>query len=359
MNIHHLTLGALVILTLSACDQPANSPEDTMEQSGSGVSANLKSRQVAIQTAPFASIATPLAHNANASALAQNNSVIKAQINAKIEAIHFDAGAVVKKGAVLVSLNCDDAKAQRQQAAALSVGAQARAKAAKDELARSAILQDKDALAKAQYEQRDAEYKSAQSAANAQRAALSLANNQVARCEIRAPFDGVVSQRFAQVGELASYGLPMLQLTANQDIIISAHIAPAWAASLQNAQKIEFVSNNQTTAVRLVNIVASIDIGTNTQEARLKAPKDANILAGNAGRLHWQAPELQLPARYLSERDGKLGVFIAENQTAKFIPLANAQAGRATTVDFDGKTLIITAGFSSLNDQQPLATEGD
>ena len=57
-----------------------------------------------------------------------------------------------------------------------------------------------------------------------------------------------------------------------------------------------------------------------------------------------------LPADYLVRRDGKLGVFILDGETARFHPLPQAEDGRPARIELDPDTRLIGDGRQRLRD---------
>jgi hypothetical protein len=49
---------------------------------------------------------------------------------------------------------------------------------------------------------------------------------------------------------------------------------------------------------------------------------------GSNGVLRWLDPRALVPADYLTRRAGRLGLFIINGRTARFVPLSDAQEGR-------------------------------
>ena len=68
--------------------------------------------------------------------------------------------------------------------------------------------------------------------------ALKMANRNVKKCRLRAPFNAVVIERIASVGELASVGAPVLRLLDDEQIEISASVQEQDLATLQAAQNL-------------------------------------------------------------------------------------------------------------------------
>ena len=49
---------------------------------------------------------------------------------------------------------------------------------------------------------------------------------------------------------------------------------------------------------------------------------------GSSARVVWQSREMHVPAQLLARRQGRLGVFVATDKTARFHVLPGAQEGR-------------------------------
>ena len=329
----HLSSSLSLLLLISACSKPAPEQEKTVTV------ANFK-------TQPLSALSVPVQYSAPATATSLNESTLKAEIPARIDNIPARVGDVVKKGQILVELNCADAQAQQQQAAANTEAAKARAKLAQQQLERARALQQKRSVSEELLAQREAEATAAKAETKARSAAQSIARNQVRRCKIKAPYNAIVVARSGQVGELASTGTAMVKVVSTDDLEISAEIIPVDAQSLSQASSIQFVAL-QTYPVELRAITSAIDSLTRTREARLSFVGQSP-LPGTPGRLSWSDTRPGLPSEFLSERQGQLGVFITENHSVKFIALPHAQEGRAVAVDFTPTTQIVTTGRNNV-----------
>lgn len=337
--IPKLIAGTITIALLNACSEAAPVAEPTVAAA-------------TFKTAALSELAVPVQYSAPATASSLNESTLKAEISARIERIPARVGDVVKKGEVLVALNCADSNAQQQQASANTEAAQARAELAEQELQRAQTLKKKLSVSEELLSQRQSAATAAQAELKARKAAHSIARNQSQRCHIKAPYNAIVVSRDGQVGELASPGTPMLKIVSTDDLEISAQIIPSDAASLEQAQNIQFLAP-QAYPVKLRALTAAVGSLSRTREARLVFT-EASPLPGTPGRLSWSDTRLGLPSEFLSERQGQLGVFIAQDNTAKFIALPQAQEGRAVPVDFPAETLVITTGRTNMKDGDTL-----
>lgn len=319
-------------LLLSACGETAAPVEKT------ATTAKFK-------TQALSELAVAVQYSAPAIASSLNESTLKAEISARIERIPARVGDVVKQGDVLVKLNCADANAQQQQASANSEAAKARSELAAQELQRALALKQKLSISEEWLAQRQSAATAAKAELKARSAAQRIAYNQSQRCTIKAPYNAIVVSREGQVGELASPGTAMLSIVSTDDLEIAASIIPSDAASLEQAEDIQFIGT-QSYPVKLRALTGAIGSLTRTREARLSFIGQSP-LPGTPGRLSWSDARLGLPSEFLSERQGQLGVLIATNNTAQFIALDNAQEGRAVAVDLPADTLIITTGRTS------------
>ncbi|MEA2746793.1 MAG: rane fusion protein multidrug efflux system, partial [Myxococcales bacterium] len=123
-----------------------------------------------------------------------------------VSAIHFDSGAVVKQGDVLVEL---DSNVERAQLASV----EARRELARLNAGRSRALVASDSIPKAQLDNDEALVKSSQSDLGALQA-------QIARKIVRAPFSGKLGIRAINIGQYLSPGTTISSLEAMDSVFV-------------------------------------------------------------------------------------------------------------------------------------------
>jgi membrane fusion protein (multidrug efflux system) len=123
-----------------------------------------------------------------------------------VAAIHFDSGATVKEGEVLVEL---DSNVERAQLAS----AEARRELARLNAGRSRALVASDSIPKAQLDNDEAVVKSSQSDLGALQA-------QIARKIVRAPFSGKLGIRAINIGQYLSPGTAITSLEAMDSVFV-------------------------------------------------------------------------------------------------------------------------------------------
>ncbi|MEM7294851.1 MAG: hypothetical protein AAF420_15835, partial [Pseudomonadota bacterium] len=132
-------------------------------------------------------------------------------------------------------------------------------------------------------------------------------------------------------------------------IEVSAQVATGDVGQLIAARELRFEFEDESYQLKLKSLVENINTRSRDREARLVFA-DAKALPGAAGRVRWRDERPHLPAKLLVERDGELGVFIAEGDVARFIALPNASVGSATPVSVAASTLFVTQGYFGLRD---------
>ena len=309
---------------------------------------------VPVTVKPLSAVLIERRLTANAQVMAQNNSQISAEITAVVNNIHADLGDQVAAGDLLVSLDAVDLDLQLDQAKANSQATQARLTQAELRLQRAKELKtyisSDDLLA------RETDVAVLRADLLRLKVAEKTAQRQVSKTQIKAPFTGVVTARQAQLGQLMVTGSPILNLVQITDAEIQAKIPSHLAALLSSADRLEFVAKNQTFSVQLIQLSTVVDSQAALQSARFKSD-DPELKIGQTGQLVWYLEDQLLSADLLVKRGGQLGVFIANSQQAKFIPLPNAQEGRPVALNETPDWQVIIGGRERLQDGQAITVK--
>ncbi|MCP5365893.1 MAG: efflux RND transporter periplasmic adaptor subunit [Hyphomicrobiales bacterium] len=170
--------------------------------------------------------------------VARQAGVVAARIGGPVGEVLVDVGDRVKAGDVLAVLVKDTLRWQvklreadvARETAAIKI-AEAQLKLKNQELARLERLRKSAAFNAARFEDTNQEMLQAQSAAAeaqarllSSRANLELARISLGHADIRAPFDGVVSQRQTQAGAYLQAGAPVVTLINDRDLEIEADV---------------------------------------------------------------------------------------------------------------------------------------
>jgi RND family efflux transporter MFP subunit len=290
---------------------------------------------------------------APATVLPRNEAVVTSQLTALIDDVAADVAENVARGALLVRLDDADARLALAQAEADLAALEAQIAEAGQRLTRAEELLEKNFISDDELDNRRTAVTVLEANRQRQQVAIDRAMLDVARTEIRAPYDAVVVARQGQVGSLATPGSPLLtivQLTARE---VDAEVDPEDATSLRAADELRFESQGQSWAVVLARLSGVIETNTRKLRARFRFADEVAPI-GRTGHVVWVAALAQVPVNLIVQRGDALGVFTVQDGRARFVPLPDAQEGRPATADLPAGTAIVTRGHVRLQDGDPL-----
>ncbi len=271
-----------------------------------------------------------------ATVVSENMAKVSAKVNAEITALPLLVGDTVTTGQTIASLDCDIYKLEVEAArAALDLAA--------EDLSRIKALKNKSVVS--------AQQLSAASVAQRQASVQhKQAKLRTKYCDVTAPFSGVITKRFASLGDFAAVGMPLLELVQTDKTEVRVLLPVDIAANLSSATEMFFKQAESSTPLQLRTVLPIIDQTTKTQEARFTS--QTNLVSGSFGRLIWQSGSKAIAPDMLQIRNGQSGLFIAQNGKAVFHALPDAVIGKPLIIDLPNDTAVITTGRHSLIDGQ-------
>lgn len=310
---------------------------------------------VAIASEPYAPLSEIAIHpnrSAPATALSLNQATLSAQILAPVKNIAVGVSQKVAKGELLLELDCTDYRLALDTAEVALNTAQARLKLANSQKKRSDQLLGKQLTSQESADTAQVEAIARRGEFEQAKLARKKATVEVSRCQIMAPFDGIVVERAASVGQLATVGTALVSLVETHNMELSALIKPDQLEQLKQAKSLIFEAN-KTYPVGIIRLGGVVNSQTRNQEIRL-AFNAARPAPGTAGKLTWMDSRPYVPADYVVVRRGTLGVFLAQNGKAKFVPLPGAIPGRPALATFKSNEKIITENLGQMVDGDAL-----
>lgn len=336
-----LVLGAALYLsTPTAQSQPAEGQAQALAPT--------------VATSTFKEVLVHPSVAAAAQVQARNTAQLAAQVGGVVQSWRTDAGATVKRGEVLARLDPQDLRLALAQAQAAYASAQAQAALSAQQLKRSQELVAQGFLSSQALQQRETEQSVTKAQVAGAAAALQTAKRALRKTVITAPFNGVVLQRMAQVGDMVAAGTPLFQLVDSAKPEVAVSVSATQAISLKRAGSATWRAKDTARdyAVEVLRIGASLDQQTRTQPARLSFSGQDVPLPGSAGELTWKDPQAHLPTHVLVRRNGQVGYFTVANNKAQFVAIERAQEGRPAAIDLPPNTPIVTTGQALLQNGQ-------
>ena len=216
---------------------------------------------------------------------------VAAQVQGAVMALPVKAGDKVRAGQVLVRL---DARAAEQTAAASAAQVEA-TQAARDAAAREYERQQqlfaKHYISQAALDRAEAQYKAKQAETAARLASASAARAQSGFYAIHAPYDAIVADVNAVLGDMAMPGRPLLTVYDPTALRVRVMVPESAASSAIAPQQIGIHLAGETAPLKPAALqwLPAADPGTHTRELRLALP------AGLAGARPGQFAQIELP----------------------------------------------------------------
>lgn len=282
---------------------------------GATKAVQVKEMMSAPQVQPLASVSTAAASAVNWHAsihsvgtLAPVEGVtISADADGVIVKLGADSGARVKAGDLLVELDTTVEVAQLEAAEAAS------------DLARVSIdrmqeLFKSEAVSKAEFDVASASFKQAVAQVTALKA-------QIAKKQVRAPFDGRVGIRLVNLGQFVARGAPLMPLQKPDPIYINFNVPQRQLPALQLGQKISIkvdAYENEPFEATVTAINSEVDSSTRnvSVQGTVANPKEV-LRAGMFVKVEVQMPQAEtqvvVPATAISYASYGNSVFVVEN----------------------------------------------
>jgi RND family efflux transporter MFP subunit len=188
---------------------------------------------------------------------------IRPRVSGYITEIHFEAGAVIKKGDLLYVIDPRPYQADFDRAAAEVERTQAQLKLAQIELDRAKDLRAKNTISASEFDQKAATYQDTSAAVRSAEAAKSSAALNLEFTQIKSPIDGRVSDARITLGNLVQPGAgPENVLTT----VVSVDPIYAKIDADENAilKYVKLSSEGKRVSARTAKIPAFIELGNET-----------------------------------------------------------------------------------------------
>ena len=308
---------------------------------------------------------------------------VAAQTIGAVTEMRVQVGDRVSEGDVLAVLDIEKLTSERAARAATADAVAARAVAAgarlervEQEIARYEKLRRSAAFSKARLQDKEQErswLRSELDAARAQlvqaKAGLALAEMNLARGTVRAPYDGVVTALHTEIGSYLKEGGAVVALVNDRDLEIEADVPAARIAGLAPGARVAVMLPDGTThSARVRAIVPDENAMTRTRLVRFTPDfgRTATPLAANAAAtvvlpVSTPAPALTVHKDAIVRQGPQALVYVANNGKAERRPVSLGRASGTRFEVLDGLAegdLAIVRGNERLRPGQPVLVPG-
>jgi RND family efflux transporter MFP subunit len=355
---------------------------------------------IAVTIAPVTAIDTTERLEAGGVMAAQESAALSSRIMATIAAVGVKAGDRVRAGDVLVRLDARDVAAQTGQARASAVAAEKalaqarteqRAAEAEHRVAaawhqRIAALHARNAAtdherdeaagrlaaAAARLAGAEAAIEGAEARLASARAAVGVAAATESFTAIRAPFNGLVTERLVDPGNLAAPGVPLLRLESDGARQVVVRVDEARAAFVQPGDRVRVLfdavdeHNAEDGGVEAVVEEVARAVGADQRAFTVKVtvPGGVSARSGSFARVVFKgAPRraFVVPAHAIQRHGQVASVYVVQDGIARLRLIqvgATSSAGVEVLAGLDPGESIVTSPLTRLVDGAPVAVGG-
>lgn len=307
---------------------------------------------------------------------AYESAQLAAQMMGNIVAVNVREGDPVKRGQVLVLIDNSQPRAALERAQAAVSAADHETAAAESDyaLAQSTLkryedLYNKKSLSPQEFDEiraraqgATARREMARSGQAQAKAALAQAQTAFEYTKIRAPFDGVVTERKVDPGALAAPGMPLLSVEGSGRYRLDANVDEASLRSVRIGVPVRVEidalgGNSNALEGKVAQIVPAADPASRSFTIKIELPKTANVHTGLFGRAYFsrgQRESLVGPQTALVDRGQLQGVYVLGDDkiaTLRYVTLGNHISDRQIEVLSGlqpGDTLVVNPGQREL-----------
>ncbi|HIJ54554.1 MAG TPA: efflux RND transporter periplasmic adaptor subunit [Deltaproteobacteria bacterium] len=283
----------------------------------------------------------PLIEKAAGTVRAKVETVISPLVTARISSISVRSGDQVKKGAVLVQLDSRELKARVDQAHQEMIAAKARYDQAEKEYKRFQNIYKAGggAVSKSKLDQVESVYTAARAELTRARRQEDEAETALSHSTLKAPISGRVVERYAEPGDTAGQGVPLLRLYDPDSLRLEASVRESVASKLSKAQRLttEIDAIDKRFTSVLDEIVPSADPGSRSFLVKVDLKDKSGLFPGMFGRLLipiGQTKKIYVPIEAVT-RVGQLDFVIVKSEkgpTRRYVRLGTAEDDRVQVV---------------------------
>jgi len=253
------------------------------------------------ETAPVARAELPHIYRLDGVAEAINRGTVSAQTAGRVIAANFDVDDYVAEGDVIVEIEDLEHQSRVSQAHANLQAAVARRQDAETEHRRIQGVFARQAVSQAEMDKATTALKQARAAEQAAEAASDQALQQLEYTRIKAPYDGIVTERLVEVGESVQPGQPLMSGLSLNSMRISVDVPQNLVAAIREERKAQAKVGDRWLMAEDVTVFPVADPRSDTFKVRLRLP---------------DGTEGVFPGMYM-----KVG-FVAGSRSALVIPLS-------------------------------------
>ncbi len=273
-----------------------------------------------------------------------NRSTVSTQTRGQVEEILFDVDDYVEKDQLIVKLKDAEQRAQLAKAEAGLKEANANYRKARDDYNRIKGLFDKNLVSQSEMDRASTTQAASKAQRDAALAHLQQAREQFEYTRVRAPYSGIVTDRYVEVGEIANPGQKLMSGISLDQLRVLVDVPQSLIPAIRKIGKarVQLPGNGYIPATRLI-IFPYAQHGSNTFRVRLDLPEGIKDLFPGmfvkASFTIGEHQQLLIPLQTVVYRSEVIGTYVMDPDGR--IALRHIRIGRKT----DDGMVVVLAGL--------------
>ena len=247
-------------------------------------------------------------------------SVVAAQVSSRIREVTVDVDDRVSKGQVLARLLGTELQARLTGEQAGLSEAQVRHKEAQQDFERIKSIYEKRLIARVEMDRATAVLDAAQARLEAAQARVAGGRESADHAMIKAPYDGIIVQRHAEVGEMVQPGQPLLTLRALDKLRVLIDVPQTFVKTVRAQGRVHILVPGQSRPLEAapLTIFPHADAVTHTVKVRADLPAGhTGVYPGmlvKAAFAQVTDQRLQIPYSTVVHRSEVTGVYVVSKE---------------------------------------------
>ena len=251
-----------------------------------------------------------------------HRATMSAQTAGRIAEVYFDVDDYVEAGEAIVRFTDMEQQAALASAEATLSEASALQKQSEEDFRRVEGLFDSGSSSRREYDQAIAARDAAVARVAAAHSAIATAEQQLEYTLVRAPYAGIVTERFVEVGESIAVGQPLMSGLSLESLRVVADIPQHVAAKVRKFQTAFVLTDTDRIRAAQLTIFPFADSSSNTFTVRIELPAGQfDLYPGmfvKAGFVVGDEERLLAAKSALIRRSEVSGVYVVNDDKVRF-----------------------------------------
>ena len=223
-----------------------------------------------------------------------NKATLSAQTNGRVEKLYYDVDDFVAKDSIIAEFTNTEQKAQLKQAKANAQAAKITSQQAQIDYLRIKDIFAKKLVAKSQLDQALSNRNSLEAKYTAAKATVITANKQLEYTIIRAPYDGIVTNRYVELGETVNSGTAIMEGLSLNKLRVITHIPEKLINRVKSNPQAFIISDAGQIEASQITIFPYADQLTRTFKTRIELEQSlTSIFPGMTVKVSFKIGEKQ------------------------------------------------------------------